>query len=80
MRIVVIANIQLNPPVVYLLQYSTVTYRVELIKQGKITRQCSSANMKYYINPYHCSIMPALCTNMNLEQRCKLFTKLAAIK
>lgn len=36
-RIVVIANIQLNPPVVHLLQYTTVKYHVELIKQGQNT-------------------------------------------
>ena len=34
-RIVVMANIQLNPPVVYLCQHTTVQYSVQIIKENK---------------------------------------------
>ncbi|ELU01491.1 hypothetical protein CAPTEDRAFT_222865 [Capitella teleta] len=47
-RIVVIANIQLNPPVVHLLQYTTVKYHVELIKQGQNT-EITMPSQQYYL-------------------------------
>ncbi len=39
MRLIVIANIMLNPPLVYLMQHCNVHYRVELLKQGKVHRE-----------------------------------------
>jgi len=34
-RVLVVANLQLSPSVVYILPHLTVTYKVELLKQGK---------------------------------------------
>ena len=39
-RVIVVANIQLTPPVVYMLPYTHVTYRVELLSQGHAEGQC----------------------------------------
>ena len=38
-RIIVMANIQISPPVVYLMQHTHVKYTVELIKQNKVQRE-----------------------------------------
>ena len=36
-RIVVMANIQINPPVAYLLAQTFITYRVQIVKQNRVT-------------------------------------------
>jgi hypothetical protein len=51
-RIVVMANIQLVPPIAYLLQHTTVTYRVEIIKQNKVHGKKSNINCHRYHNAY----------------------------
>ncbi len=40
-RLIVIANIMLNPSLTYLMQRCQVHYRVELLKQGKLHGKCT---------------------------------------
>ena len=35
-RIFVVANLQLVPSIAYIIQHATVTYTVELLKQGRV--------------------------------------------
>ena len=44
----VVANLQLSPPVVYVLEGAHVAYRVELLKQGKVQR---TSHAKKYLRP-----------------------------
>jgi len=38
-RIFVVANLQLVPSIAYIMQHATVTYTVELLKQGRVHGQ-----------------------------------------
>jgi len=38
-RIFVVANLQLVPSIAYIIQHATVTYTVELLKQGRVYGQ-----------------------------------------
>ena len=52
-RLIVIANIMLNPPLVYLMQHCKVPYRVELLKQGKVHRKfIKLSHCKYFVQVY----------------------------
>lgn len=47
-RVLVVANLQLTPSVVYLLPHARVTYRVDLLKQGK-SHEVKMPSKQYYL-------------------------------
>ena len=49
-RLIVIANLMLNPPLVYILKHTQVQYKVELVKQGKTQGKNNDDNSGDNIN------------------------------